>query len=234
VRGARSSRPSLRTRALLLRRTELGESDLVLALFTESLGRISALARGARKSQKRFGGALEPFHTIALDAEEPGSGELFLLRDASIDTMRLALTANLARMDAAGRALSWVRTAAPPRTAEPAVWRAIIALLDDFESATTADPRLALAERGLQLLSAFGWGLDLERCVRCGRPCEPGRAAMIDAERGGLICRSCGGARIRLSGALRERLASGALVDGDADVAVDLVERALRAHVGSA
>ncbi|HEV8244483.1 MAG TPA: recombination protein O N-terminal domain-containing protein, partial [Polyangiaceae bacterium] len=50
--------------ALVVRRVEYGDSDLVLGLFTQKLGRISALARGARRSQRRFGGALEIIHTL--------------------------------------------------------------------------------------------------------------------------------------------------------------------------
>ncbi|HEX3593620.1 MAG TPA: DNA repair protein RecO [Polyangiaceae bacterium] len=228
----RASRPSHRTRAFLLRRTEHGEADLVLALFTESLGRIPALGRGARRSQKRFGGALEPFHTLLIDVDEPGSGELFLLREATIATMRLTLTSDLARMDAAGRALSWVRTAAPPRHDEPGVWTVIERLMDRLDAAGAASPRQVLAEEGLRLLAAFGWGLEMSRCVRCGRVCEPGRTAMVDADRGGLVCRACGGARFRLGGAARARVAAGALLPEDVDVTLDLVERALRAHVG--
>ena len=234
MRTARAPRPGHRTFALLLKRVEHGESDLVVALFTERLGRVSALARGARKSQKRFGGALEPFHTLDVDMEEPGSGELFALRGATLGATRLVLTANLERMDAAGRALGWLRAATPARNPEPGVWRAIVTLLDRLNAPGPVDPRLVLAEQGLALLSAFGWGLELERCVRCGRPCEPGRAALVDAERGGLVCRACGGARLRLGGAARARFAAGALVPEDVDVAVDLVERALRAHVGTA
>jgi DNA repair protein RecO (recombination protein O) len=234
VKGARASRPSHRTRAFLLRRTEHGESDLVLALFTEKLGRISALGRGARRSQKRFGGALEPFHTLMLEVDEPGSGELFLLRDATIAAMHATLTGDLSRMDAAGRALSWVRTAAPPRTEEAAVWAALERLMDRLDATLPTSPRLVLAEEGLKLLAAFGWGLELSVCVRCGRPCEPGRAAMIDAEKGGLVCRSCGGARFKLSGAARARVAAGALLPEDVDLTLELVERALRAHVGVA
>jgi DNA repair protein RecO (recombination protein O) len=232
VSPARASRPSHRTRALLLRRTEHGESDLVLAMFTESLGRIPALGRGARRSQKRFGGALEPFHTLLVEVDEPASGELFLLREATIATMRPSLTSDLKRMDAAGRALSWVRVAAPARTEEPAVWTALERLLDRLDSAQPTSPALVLAEEGLHLLAAFGWGLELSRCVRCGKECEPGRTAMVDPDRGGLVCRACGGARFRLGGAARARVAAGTLLPEDVDVALDLVERALRAHVG--
>lgn len=204
----------------------------MLALFTESLGRIPALGRGARRSQKRFGGALEPFHTLFVDVDEPGSGELYLLREASIATMRPTLTSDLSRMDTAGRALSWVRTAAPPRHVEPGVWQVVEQLMDRLDDVAQTNPRLVLAEEGLRLLAAFGWGLELSRCVRCGRECEPGRTAMVDPERGGLVCRACGGAHFRLKGAARARVAAGALAAEDVDVALDLVERALRAHVG--
>jgi DNA repair protein RecO (recombination protein O) len=194
---------------------------------------LPALARGARRSQKRFGGALEPFHTLRIEVEEPGMGELFQLREATIETMRLRLTEDLERMDAAGRALGWVRTAAPPRIAEPEVWRAITNLLDRLNAPSAIDPKLVLAEEGMRLLAAFGWGLDLERCVRCGKPCEPQKAALVDPTRGGLVCRACGGARLRIAGAARARLVAGRLEPGDVEVALDIVERALEAHAGT-
>lgn len=226
------------TRALLLRRVSYGESDLVVTLFTESLGRVSALARGARRSQKRFGGSLEPMHTLLVRFDERASAELVALREASLETPRHHLVRDLDRMQAAGRALGWIRRAAPPRTPEPEAWRVLVELLDRLDDERDArSPRLHLAELGLRLLAALGWGLDLERCVRCGRPCEPGRAAMIDAARGGLICRACGGARVLCDGPTRERLASAAagkapgLSAEDADIALGLVEDALRAHM---
>ena len=234
MKRGRTSHRAHRTLALLLRRVEHGEADLVVWFFTRTLGRMSALARGARKSTRRFGGTLEPFHTLRVDVDEPSSGDLFLLREAALESPRVTLTSNLDRMDAAGRALAWVRTAAPPRTAEPEVWKEITALLDRLNDDTQVNARLVLAEQGLRLLVAFGWGLDLERCVKCGKPCEKGRSAFVDPVRGGLVCRSCGSARIKLNGATRERLATLSLVPEDVDVALDLVERTLKAHAGTA
>jgi DNA repair protein RecO (recombination protein O) len=233
VKGARAARVPTRTRALLLRRVEHGESDLVVQFFTERLGRISALARGARRSQKRFGGALEPFHTLSIEVDDPGAGDLHHLREATLERPRMQLASDLDRLDAAGRAMAWVRGAALPRQPEPPVWEAITTLLDRLDEVDRAEkPRLVLAEQGLALLAAFGWGLDFERCVRCGKPCVPGKAAMIDAARGGLVCRACGGATTRLSGALRARLAAGTLEVADVDTALDLVEKMLKAHAG--
>ena len=58
---------SYETKALVLRRTPYREADLVVTLFTAELGQVSALARAARKSQRRFGGSLEPFHTLEVE-----------------------------------------------------------------------------------------------------------------------------------------------------------------------
>ena len=226
------------TSALLLRRVEYAEADLVLSLFTESLGRISALARGARKSQRRFGGALEPMHTLAVRLDERSSAELLTLREAAIESPRRYLVGDLDRMTLAGRALGWLRSAAPPRTAEPEVWKVTIDLLDRLDDASDPrPPRLHLAEAGLRLLAAFGWGMDFERCIRCGKACEPERPALLDPARGGLICRSCGGARLRLEGVLRARLARAARGEaridaGDVDIALGIAESALKAHAG--
>ena len=229
---------SLTTRALVLARVAYAESDLIVTLFTEELGRLGALARGARKSQRRFGGALEPFHMLSAVLDERPTSDLLSLREASLETVRDRLCTDLDRLEAAGRACAWVRHAAPPRTPEPEVWRALNLLLDRLETSEAA-PLACLAEQGLHLLAAFGWGLDLERCVRCGRPCEPARAAFVDATAGGLVCRTCGGARLRLSGPTRERIAranageDGALLAEDVPVALDLVEATLRAHAGT-
>jgi DNA repair protein RecO (recombination protein O) len=141
-------------------------------------------------------------------------------------------------MEAAGRALGWVLRAAPSRTVESGVWRELNDLLDRLDDTGAATPAVShLALGGLRLLQAFGWGLDLTRCVRCGRECQDEKAAMLDPAAGGLVCRQCGGARIRLSGKQRMRLlsalggAAATLAPEDVTTALDLVEHGISAHV---
>jgi DNA repair protein RecO (recombination protein O) len=225
--------------ALLLRRVEFGEADLIVTLFTRQLGRVAAIARGARKSQKRFGGALEPFFTLDVRLEERAQSELLVLTEAAISRARLGLLSHLSRLDAAGRALGWVRKASPPRTPEPRIF----ALLERFLERLNADDPALIAERelgelGLALLDEFGWGITFERCVSCGKACPEGKPGNVDARRGGLVCQSCGGGRIRLSGPQRTRLARAASGEAsvlsleDVQTALDLVERVFAAHAG--
>lgn len=237
------------TLALLLRRTPYRDADLVLCLFTEQLGQVSALARAARKSQRRFGGSLEPFHTLHVELEEASNAELMTLQSAHITTARTHLYEHLESMEAAGRFSSWIRHASPAHTPEPQLWALAQSCMERLDAvartradadsgAASARARVVLVAHGLWLLSISGWRLELELCVQSGIRCPDGKAAMVDPERGGLVSRSEGGAPFLVSGPARRRLIAAqagqmdALEPADAELGLELVERCLRAHAG--
>jgi len=226
-------------RGLLLSRVVYGDADFIVHLFTEQLGKIAALARGARRSQKRFGGALEPLHTLVLRVQGRPHVELFTLKEAELSRTRQRVTESLSAMETAGRALSWVKKSAPPHTPEPLVWEALERLLDELEGPSELDHDSLLASFGVQLLEGLGWGLELSRCVSCSKPCRAGQSAWVNPERGGLICRFCGGGPVLLPGPLRNLLLelvakqSFAPLGEHATLGLKLIERAILAHMGS-
>jgi DNA repair protein RecO (recombination protein O) len=253
--GRRRATQSHETLALVLRRTPYGESDLIVSLFTESLGQVSALARSARKSQRRFGGNLEPLHTLEIQIEQAAGSDLLRLCEARIVGARVYLLQDLRAMEAAGKFLNWIRHASPELTPEPLLWDLSQSCLDELDDAVRerqphraveAPPSgpsppsaaLTLASHGLRLLVICGWRLELEYCVQSGVRCPDGKAATIDPERGGLISRAHGGASLAVAGPTRQRLiatqagAARALEESDAELALELVERCLRAHAG--
>jgi DNA repair protein RecO (recombination protein O) len=225
--------------ALLVRSVPYGEADVIATFFTEQAGKLSAVVRGARRSSKRFGGALEPIHELVVTLEDKGR-ELCVLKEARIARARIGITSDLDAMEAAGHALRWVRHLCPARTPEPGAWRSLRDLLEGLDAPRAADIPVAqhLASFGLRLLVDVGYGIELERCVRCAAPCPEGRSAYVDAAGGGLVCSSCGGARRTISGELRTgavrlvRSETVVLAAGQAGAIVDIVEDAMAAHAG--
>lgn len=195
------------------------------------------MVRGARRSTKRFGGALEPLHELVLVLKDKGK-ELCVLEEAKIGRARQGLTSDLDAMEAAGRALRWVRHLCPARTPEPAAWASLASLLDLLDARPTAAViQRHLAVFGLGLLADVGYALDFERCVRCGKPCPEGRSAFIDAAGGGLVCMSCGGARRTIDADLRALARRAQAQDPDlvltsaqASELVTIAEEAMSAH----
>jgi DNA repair protein RecO (recombination protein O) len=190
------------------------------------------------------GGALEPFHTSEARLDDRG-GELATLREARIVKVRTGITSSLESIEVAGTALRWVRHACPPRTREPEAWATLQELLDAIDAigaggvtGSASDPRVALARSALRLLADVGYALDLERCVKCGRECGPSRAARVDPARGGLVCASCGGARVTMSAELRARAIraqrgeADEMTRQDADALLAIVDAAMAAHAG--
>ena len=55
-----------KTEAVVLRSMRLGEADRVLHLYTLDRGRVSAVAKGVRKTKSRFGARLEPLSHVEL------------------------------------------------------------------------------------------------------------------------------------------------------------------------
>lgn len=226
-----------------MRSVNYGESDVIATLLTETDGKLGVLVRGARKSSRRVGGALEPFHTMEVRLDDRG-GELATWREGRIAKVRSGIVSHLEALEAAGTALRWARHACPARTREPEAWGTLIALLDALDTTAAAgrSPRVELASAALRLLADVGYALDLERCVRCGKECPDGRPARVDAGRGGLVCSACGGAHVHLdvrtraiaraaqSGQPEELLA--AMTVADADVILGLAEDAMAAHAG--
>ena len=197
-RGIRQLEQQLASQALLVGRHALGESDWLVHLFTERLGALKAVARGARRSKKRFA-ALEPMHQLQVRVSVSPTRELAILREAQLERPRLVLTSSLAAMEAAGQGLRWVRRCAPHREAEPAQWTLINGLLDsldtpvdDGEEGELRAQKL-LAAFGMQLLTVAGWQLELQACVMCRTEVPPRSRVLVDVHAGGVVCRHCGG-----------------------------------------
>ncbi len=238
---ARLAKQRLRSSALLVGRTAIGEADLIVHLFTEQAGLLAAVARSARRSSKRFV-ALEPMHLLRISVDQTPHRELGNLTEASLDRPRLGLTTSLEAMQAAGQALRWVRRAAPPAEPEPRLWGELNALLDALDAISPAAPddvRALLGAGGLRMLAAAGWALELSQCVRCGKSCPPRSRVMVDVQAGGVVCRGCGDGRAAVAVGSRHRQALLAAVDGagaalsdgqSARLAIGLVEAAFEAH----
>lgn len=233
------AKKNFRTDALLVRRVPVGDADVIVTLFTEARGILSAVARSARKPTKRLA-ALEPMHLLRVSLDERDHQDLAILVETAIAHPRLHLVETLAPMEAAGRALRWIRTVTPPGTREPALFATLNELLDALNDPSRGTADTQLATGGLRILADIGFALVLDRCVRCGRPCPLDAPACLDPSFGGLVCRACGGARMVVRADLRARIDAAAAGDNqamreeDARIVIDLVDAVMTAHAAPA
>lgn len=103
---------SLEQTCIVVGHVDYGESDRIVHLATPAHGRISALAKGARKSRKRFAGALDVGNRIqALLAR--GRGELWLMNGAHLDHGRPHIRQDLERIALSAYSCELISTLMP-------------------------------------------------------------------------------------------------------------------------
>lgn len=192
------------TDALLLRAVDYREADRVVTLFTHELGMVSAIARGAKSSKRRFAGTLEPYLVVRVELE-PARGELMNLKRAELVRSFLGILGDLGRMEAAGAALALVRDAHPAKVPDAPLFTALVQYLTvvDVEGDPGRALLLAFASR---VLALSGIAPRFDACGRSGEPVPEGRAAYFDPALGAVVSRRFGGGPFLLPGAVRERL----------------------------
>ncbi len=192
------------TDALVLRATDYRDADRVVTLFTQHFGKVSAIARGARASKKRFAGTLEPYAVIRVELETTRA-DMLTLKSAELVRTYPNILRDLARMDVAGAALNLLREAHPARVAdEPMFIHAVQFLtLVDLEG----DPeRALLLGFALRVLALSGLAPRLDTCGRSQAPVPEGRPAYFDPAVGAVVSRRFGGGPFLLTARARTRL----------------------------
>ena len=127
----------------------------------------------------------------------PGRGELAQLERVSVARSFHGILRSLEAIGAAGAAMAVIRERVPDHEPEPAVFDAAVELLAALDRG--GPPEECFLSLQIRVLTILGFAPTLDRCVGCGKVPAPGRAASFDAQRGGIICRACGGARLVLS-----------------------------------
>ena len=177
----------LRTEAIVLRSLRYGEADRILHLYTPMRGRVSAIAKGVRRTRSRFGGRLEPFSLVDLQLHE-GRSDLLTVTGADTIRSHAHLRDAAAALDAAGRACDTVARLFESGDPHPEVFHLLgneLRLLEDEPAMATLANQLAFR---LKLLVAAGFGPQLSACASCG---EREHLVGFSGAAGGVVCEAC-------------------------------------------
>jgi DNA repair protein RecO (recombination protein O) len=171
---------------VVLRTTPLRESDVLAVLYTADHGKVSAVARGGRKSQRRFSGALQ---LLVLGRYQLGRsrGELWTLESADVEREWTQLASDVIAVAHASYVAELVGALMPAEQPERAVLDAIVGLWGSLAEGGPSPAALRATE--LAILDVAGHQPALDACAACGRTDLTG--GVFDPTRGGAICRAC-------------------------------------------
>ncbi|MDO9766417.1 DNA repair protein RecO [Glaesserella parasuis] len=155
-------------RGFVLHRREYSESSLLVDFFTENHGRITLLAKGARRPRSPLKSVLQPFTPLLL--KWTGQGDLKTLTKAepaslTLPMQTLALYSGFYVNEVLARVLE-------NHTAYPELFQHYLHCMTKLASQPNEiEPILRTFE--FQTLKALGYGVDFCHCAATGKPVDP-------------------------------------------------------------
>lgn len=183
--------------AIVVGMMDYRESDRIVHLYAKEHGRLSGVARGAKKSVKRFGGAFELFARISfsfLPAEN-----LVAIGTAEPLTIYPGIRASLAKIAHASYACELVTALTPEKLPNSRVYRLLSAYLEHLDISPEDPSDRHFLE--INLLNILGYRPPLDSCQGCGAPINEDGGFWSSHRAQGIFCAGCssGGARIEAS-----------------------------------
>jgi DNA repair protein RecO (recombination protein O) len=170
--------------AIVLRTYPLREADLLVTLFTRSEGKLRGVARAAKKSRRRFGGALEPLTYVRAHYQDRERQDLTRLDSCEVLESPLACEVSYPRAVALAHVAELLDELLPDREANDDVFRLVLSVLAGLREADIWTP---VTYFELWMTRLMGYLPELSECIVCGRTLN-GSRAFFHALSDGLMC----------------------------------------------
>ena len=176
--------PQKQSEAIVLRTYPLRESDLLVTLFTRTEGKVKGVAKAAKRSKKRFGGALEPLTYVRAYFEDRERQDLSRIDSCDVLLSPLATEVSYPRAVALGHIAEVLDELLPEREANDTMFRLARSVLTTLQGPAVWMP---LTYFELWTVRLVGFLPELGECIVCGSALNGSRAyyhALVD----GLMC----------------------------------------------
>jgi len=180
--------PLFSTPAVVLHTTPYGESDLIVTLYTVDSGKIKGIAKGAKRSRKRFGNRLEIGSYVNVTYFEKESAGLVRLGDCELIRAFSGLREDIHKLAWASYFIELVKEMTAEKIENKPLFRLLIAFLSLADKGVLKEEIQRVFE--IRFLSHLGYRPQLDHCTRC-RKSAPGERFFFSSREGGIICPSC-------------------------------------------
>jgi DNA repair protein RecO (recombination protein O) len=183
--------PLFTTNAVVIRSLNYGESDKIVTFFTKDFGKIKGIAKGARRSKKRFQNALDLFsHLRLIFFDREGMG---LVRAEGCDIINSfpKIREDLKKIFHGNYLLELMNEMAGERETNRAAFDLLLSFLSILDEMEAKEEGLRVFE--IRMLSLFGYQPNMKKCDLCKMGWEDLQEVSVffSIGKGALVCERC-------------------------------------------
>jgi DNA repair protein RecO (recombination protein O) len=175
------------TNAIVLKRIPYGDTSVICRMFTEKMGKVSILAKGAWRPKNASGPLLEPINHIHIQFYNKNTRDLQILKDAGFIQQFPSLRNSLDRIILAFAIVEIIDKSSLESNPSPILYRLGWRILDKLNDGNQ-NQWIVFSFFLYQLSLRLGFMPNISNCGQCNNKMTQGR---LDIFIGELICPDC-------------------------------------------
>ncbi|MBI5971049.1 MAG: DNA repair protein RecO [Deltaproteobacteria bacterium] len=179
------------TGALILDSFDYGESDRIITFYTSGFGKLKGIAKGARRSRRRFVGKLDILTEIKLIFFHNEKSDLARVEDAALVDPFSRVKSDVAGFSGGCCMAELVSEMTREGQASPQVYGLLRDFLKLLDSCAGAEAGALTRFFEIKLLALLGFMPHLTGCVVCKTDIREGAGIFFVPDKGGAVCRPC-------------------------------------------
>ncbi len=181
--------PIRKTEAIVLRSRDWSKSSRIVTFYTHLFGKVTGIAKGAKRPKNKFGSSLELFTALTLIFYEKEGRGLQIISDCVLKESFQEIRENLPGMAYASYLAELVDKGVRGKEEAAGLFQLLFTAFRLLKKGV--DPPLVARTFELHLLRILGYRPHLADCVSC-RQKAAGNGLKFSPERGGVLCFRCG------------------------------------------
>lgn len=178
----------LRTEAIVIGKRNFRENDRIITFYTRIYGKLTALVKGIRKMENRFGSALELFTYNEILLWEKKKGDLLILTQCQTKESFFKIRSELKKIASALYLIDLAGELTKEKDKNIDIFNLLFAFLHLLEN--TGKYGIIISSFELRLLYILGFGPELDKCVNCKNTFAKD-IQHFSFSLGGIICKNC-------------------------------------------
>ena len=175
--------------AIVMQAREFRESDLLVTFFTSDRGQLKGVAKGARRSRKRFANCLDLCCLSSLEYDLKGKGDLCFLHSGKLINAFPGLRADFSSFSLASYMIELAGIIFPHSVVDKEMFELLKnSFLALNQGKKIDEVRIVFEAKAMAL---GGYGINFNRCCICGRAYAGEGRAVFKHSKGGIACLKC-------------------------------------------
>lgn len=178
-----------KSEAIILGTKDFGESDLFVTFFSSHYGNLKGVAKGARKSSKRFVNSLTIFSLVDVEFRGRRSSDLVWLDSCELIDGFPGIRSDYSLLSRASYMVEITEILFPFNVSSSEMFQLLRSALGSISNKQNIEETTMIFQA--QAMKIGGFGINVSKCSVCGRPYKGEGRALFHPPSGSIVCMAC-------------------------------------------